>query len=596
MKAHLLILLLGGSALFGENLYVTPEGAGAKDGSSWANAFAGFPAVTWGAGLGQVGPGDTLWVAGGIYRTPLVIGASGTPSSPITIRRVTAADKIPVAAAGWSAAFDTQVVIHPIGTCILFTNGVGSYVTIDGRSEYGIKCIFADNSTGVEIDDTPDTITNITLQFIEASGPGPIVQTGDCRAFDFTVTGKIANLRLSHCSGHHCDTTFQISENSGLIVEYCRFYDAYAINADAFHPNTMILTDTNNATLRYNRIYNTRIEGVLFESGFCDDVTIHGNLFYQGTAPEDTGRGIEFGETTTVSNVRIYQNTFVGLSFTAIRFMNGDNRGCVIENNIFYQTDAEFGNAAHDYNLFSGPGIEPHGVSWAPNPFVNLAAFDYHLTSATGVKRPRNHGRALGPPFDVDADGQRRGLDGGWDVGAYEFAATYGPPVITSSKSVAGVVGLPFSYFITATNWPTRFAATKLPPGLAFDSGTGVISGKPALADTQTVAVTATNARGSATLAVKMTIIPAGPAAQTVTFHAPARTVFIGVPVVLSAVSSSGLPVSYFLVSGNAVLIGSRLIVLDPAPVVVRAVQAGNAAYARAAADLTIRATRPGGG
>ena len=39
------------------------------------------------------------------------------------------------------------------------------------------------------------------------------------------------------------------------------------------------------------------------------------------------------------------------------------------------------------------------------------------------------------------------------------------------------MVGIPFSYTITASNYPTSFNATGLPAGLAVDTTTGVISG-----------------------------------------------------------------------------------------------------------------------
>jgi hypothetical protein len=51
---------------FAEDLYVRPAGGayGAEDGSDYDNAFDGLMNVTWGDGAGNVGPSDTLWVAG----------------------------------------------------------------------------------------------------------------------------------------------------------------------------------------------------------------------------------------------------------------------------------------------------------------------------------------------------------------------------------------------------------------------------------------------------------------------------------------------------------------------------------------------------
>ncbi|MBP7142738.1 MAG: hypothetical protein KBA71_12580 [Opitutaceae bacterium] len=63
-------------------------------------------------------------------------------------------------------------------------------------------------------------------------------------------------------------------------------------------------------------------------------------------------------------------------------------------------------------------------------------------------------------------------------------------------------------------------------------------------------------------------------ASQTLTFNLPAIT--IGVPVPLAATASSGLPVSFSIVSGNATIAGNLLTVNDGALVTVRAQQVGD--------------------
>ena len=79
-------------------------------------------------------------------------------------------------------------------------------------------------------------------------------------------------------------------------------------------------------------------------------------------------------------------------------------------------------------------------------------------------------------------------------------------PVITSALSTSGAVGSAFSYQITASNSPTSYAATGLPMGLAVNSGTGQILGTPAMSGTSSITVGATNAAGtgSATLGLSV--------------------------------------------------------------------------------------------
>src|SRR5205807_3903991 len=65
-------------------------------------------------------------------------------------------------------------------------------------------------------------------------------------------------------------------------------------------------------------------------------------------------------------------------------------------------------------------------------------------------------------------------------------------PVITSPLTATGQVGVSFSYTITATNNPTSYNATGLPPGLSQGNGSNrnVISGTPTTAGTYNVTIT----------------------------------------------------------------------------------------------------------
>jgi PKD repeat protein len=81
------------------------------------------------------------------------------------------------------------------------------------------------------------------------------------------------------------------------------------------------------------------------------------------------------------------------------------------------------------------------------------------------------------------------------------------PPSITSALTASGTAGSPFSYTITASNNPTSFNATNLPTWASVNTTTGVISGTPTVAGTSSVTLSATNAggTGSATLALTIT-------------------------------------------------------------------------------------------
>src|SRR5439155_1696722 len=80
-------------------------------------------------------------------------------------------------------------------------------------------------------------------------------------------------------------------------------------------------------------------------------------------------------------------------------------------------------------------------------------------------------------------------------------------PVITSPLTACGTVGAAFSYTITATNNPTTFSASPLPPGVSVNTSTGVISGTPTTAGTTNVTITASNGATPCNTSAQQTLV-----------------------------------------------------------------------------------------
>jgi hypothetical protein len=112
----------------------------------------------------------------------------------------------------------------------------------------------------------------------------------------------------------------------------------------------------------------------------------------------------------------------------------------------------------------------------------------------------------------------------GYGYSLYNFevwGADAPQPSITSPLAASGIVNTAFSYQIVATNSPTSYGATGLPSGLSIDAN-GLISGSPTAAGSTNITLTATNADGSDTETLVLTVTT-GP-----------------VPVINSALTASG--------------------------------------------------------
>jgi hypothetical protein len=130
--------------------------------------------------------------------------------------------------------------------------------------------------------------------------------------------------------------------------------------------------------------------------------------------------------------------------------------------------------------------------------FVDEIGQDYNLAAGSSCI---NAGTSLDPNSLPDNDvtsqyvkhqsGEDRLSDGVLDIGAYERQSSSPQPlVLTTSSLPNGTVNASYSAALAATGGVTPYTWSiivgSLPPGLALNSSTGVISGTPASAGTYT--------------------------------------------------------------------------------------------------------------
>jgi hypothetical protein len=171
-------------------------------------------------------------------------------------------------------------------------------------------------------------------------------------------------------------------------------------------------------------------------------------------------------------------------------------------------------------NSFAYPGATPsisanntaNGILWAAentSPAV-LHAYDtadlhelYNSNQAPGGRDQFGSGNKFITPTIVNGKVYVGTTNG---VGVFGILPTNPPPAITSSLSASGAVNRSFKYQITATNNPTSYSATPLPSGLTVNTSSGLISGTPMTVGTTTVTIGATNASGTGTAKLVVTI------------------------------------------------------------------------------------------
>ena len=152
------------------------------------------------------------------------------------------------------------------------------------------------------------------------------------------------------------------------------------------------------------------------------------------------------------------------------------------------------------------------------------AAFTYSITASnnptsfnatglpSGLSISTTTGVISGTPTATGTSMVTLGATNAGGTGTKTLTLTVNPPapVISSAATAGGTVGAAFTYSITASNNPTSFNATGLPSGLSISTTTGVISGTPTATGTSMVTLGATNAGGTGTKTLTLTVSPSG--------------------------------------------------------------------------------------
>jgi hypothetical protein len=431
----------------GASFFVRPTQQGAANGSDWNNAW-GLAGINW----ASVNAGDTVWLAGGTYTQAFTAGKSGTAGSRIYVKRATAGDSTATGAAGWSAGFDTQVIVTNEATSTsTFVGlkwdagaGLGSYVTIDGRTTNGISLRVSDQTTPSDnwpasiccwFNTTVNSVVLTNIEFASVGGASGYPFVAASTGIYVNGSGTKSNVVVTHCKFRDMVQAIQIGTTANdWTIEHSEFANMYPTlpgGAALQHDNIVWAQGTTGFTFRYNRVHNWATEGLLLTGTGNGRWDIYGNLWYDS---QSTGRIIE----TQANNgpAYFYQNTCVNVPGFGIRLFSGTST-IYVTNNIFFNCGV-VDPTTKNYNLYSGTTSEPNGIGNAASGiFQNYGGKDYRIVSTTGAAYPRGSGVYLGSPYTTDYAGNL--FANPPSIGAYEYgsgAEPEDPPVTPTTNRV----------------------------------------------------------------------------------------------------------------------------------------------------------------
>lgn len=439
LVASLFSFALASSSSFAANWFVSASVASSGNGQSWSTAWKQPSNIAW----SSVQPGDTIWIAGGNYTGGLSIGKSGTAGNYIYIKRVTSADTAATSAAGWSSAFDSQVIVTSSGPL----RTPAAYIYIDGRMDMGMRF---EVTNGGGLPTSADvtggnfvTLTNLDLVGPNASaypdgsscGSALVNFNGDCSGvmigYGYVPNPGADNITVSHCRVRGHPNEFWFSQARNITVEYCKIYDNGAANSATWHGNMMIVNGSDGITFRYNEVYNWQVEGLYPWGSASRNWRIYGNLFRDGIGGKNgsTHRFLElrsYSGTVTHGPFYVYNNTIVNCWAAITR---GDTT-------VFWTADSEVRNNLV-YNVTGGgigylPSIASNNQTPTSDPFVSSSTKNYQIVATVSASMPKNAGVAIANSgthtYDRDMNGFTRGGDGAWDIGAFEQGGTVAAP------------------------------------------------------------------------------------------------------------------------------------------------------------------------
>ncbi len=306
-------------------------------------------------------------------------------------------------------------------------------------------------------------------------------------------------------------------------------FQAWSNNSNVTIRNNYALSSTDTSLYRYPENQEDSIN-----FGLTNGITVSGNYIRGGHSP--SGCGIIADD--TANNAQFVNNTLVDTGQCGIGIADGTNQQ-VESNRVLNRTPVsgggnvaiyvwkQYNSACGQVTVSNNTAVEvlsdgSYNSYWNGGGCgtVTLTSNTFGQTADATLEPidskdpapaipPQPFACAAASPYTNNASVPACGGGGtgsGGGTTGNGGGTTGSAPVITSSSTDSGRVGVALSYQITATNNPTNFNAIGLPAGLTVNKSSGLISGTPSAAGTYKVALSASNAAGSGTATLTVNV------------------------------------------------------------------------------------------
>jgi len=404
LLAILVTVLFVAEAATAADYYVRDGASGSNNGSDWSNAYTSLPS--------SLVRGSTYYIADGSY-SGKTFSTSESGSTVITIKKATPGDH--GTNTGWQNSYgDGQATFSRLSWTSgywVFDGSVRNDSDWSDSTAYGF--VVNGGSGGndaklLNIDGSHITIRNTYAYYSSVLCSGSDISANRDQGLYLVSGSGDITLENSYIKNISWKSAIQSNPPINTVVVKYNYFENIC-KKELFSARSV-----DNVTFAYNFCKNVAGTGAIVADD-SDNWDIYGNVFWSPSSSYSftdviigTWTGDHPSRNETLNNWKIYNNTFYQMhGATQIQIQHGS--GNVVANNLFIGFSSSInGSLTNDHN------DQNQSVSLV----VNADFGNFHLNG------PTSPGTVLSSLYDTDLDGTARGLDGGWDTGAFEFDST----------------------------------------------------------------------------------------------------------------------------------------------------------------------------